>query len=312
MRFIDAYFYRPNFFQKCLAFLLLPISLLYLLIATLRRKMSPFKDFNLPIISVGNLVAGGSGKTPFIIEIANHYSKVAVISRGYKRKSKGLQVVSEWGEILCNQSQAGDEAFLIAKSLKKASVIVCEKREIAIKKAKDMGAEIIFLDDGFRFNYKKLNILLKPQLQPFFSFPIPSGIYRENPKLYQTADLLIEEGKDYQREVNLKNPTSAMLLVTAIANPSRLDAYLPQVVGKVILQDHSDFDPKFLVKKMKDLNATSLLVTQKDAVKLEQYNFNLSLLELKLKISSEVYSQIDRYIQNYYPDIKEHNPTKIR
>ena len=164
MRFIDSYFYSPSFAQKLLSFALLPISLIYALSATLRRKCARYHDFGLPIVSVGNLIVGGSGKTPFIIEIARSYPHSAIISRGYKRQSKGLVVVSHNGEILCTQPQAGDEAYLLAKSLPNSSVIVSKNRKQAIQKAKELGAQCVFLDDGFRFHFKKLNILLALEL----------------------------------------------------------------------------------------------------------------------------------------------------
>lgn len=296
MRFVDSYFYKPNFLQKSLAILLLPLSLLYFILSILRRKLSKFQDFGIPIISVGNLIAGGSGKTPFIIATAKNYEKVAIITRGYKRKSKGLVVVSQWGKILVSAKEAGDEAYLIAKSLKNASIIACKNRIKAIEKAKEMGALCIFLDDGFRFNFKKLNILLKPKLEPYFRFCIPSGIYRENPNLYTQADLLIQEGKDYKRHVRLKNETQRMILLTAIANPSRLDSFLPNVIDKIYLPDHSDFNIQKLKKILEEKQATSLLVTQKDAVKLEDANLPLSILELELEISPFITEGIHQYI----------------
>lgn len=300
MRWIDAYFYQPTFFQKILSFLLLPISLLYAIGSLVRLKVGRFYDFEMPIISVGNLVAGGSGKTPFIIEVARQYDKVAVVSRGYKRRSKGLVVVSQWGEIKVSQDQAGDEPYLIAKELKNASVIVCKDRIQAIKEAKSMGAKIIFLDDGFRFAFKKLNIILRPLLQPYFPFCLPSGIYRELPLFYKNADILVQEGKDYVREVKIESPTSRMLLLTAIANPSRLDAFLPKgVVGKVTLSDHSTFESAFLESKMREFNATSLLVTSKDEVKLLEKGFCLSVMRLKLNIHSDILDTITQYIESY-------------
>ncbi len=301
MRFIDRYFYHPNFLQKILSIVLLPFSILYLIASTLRRKCSFYQDFGIPIISVGNLVAGGSGKTPFIIEAAKDFDHVAIISRGYKRKSKGLALVSLRGKILLSEEMAGDEAYLIASKLKHATVIVCNKRDLAIKKAKELGCKGVFLDDGFRFCYKKLNILLKPQLKPYFNFCLPSGIYRENPKLYASADLLVEEGKDYTREVSLQHPTKRMLLVTAIANPSRLDSFLctltkDEIVGKITFGDHSRFDEDYLAKKMQEHHATSLLVTQKDAVKMLDFQLPLSVLELRLHISPKVMQKISHYL----------------
>lgn len=302
MRFVDSYFYRPNFFQKCLSIVLLPISILYGVSATLRRVLSKafgLRDFGMPIVSVGNLVVGGSGKTPFIIEVAREFDNVAVISRGYKRKSKGLLVVSHNGEIVCKQVEAGDEAFLIAKSLPNATVIVCKNRAKAIEEAKNLGAKCIFLDDGFRFAFKKLNILLQPKLSPYFPFVLPSGIYREMPYLYKSADLLVLEGRDYDREVVVENQTQRMLLLTAIANPSRLEEYLPAVIGKVFLSDHSRFDEGFLRAQIDKHNATSLLVTSKDEVKLQDMGFELSVLRLKLHIDSQILRQIREYITNY-------------
>ncbi|WP_104721643.1 tetraacyldisaccharide 4'-kinase [Helicobacter mesocricetorum] len=298
MRGIEHYFYAPSFWQKALAIILLPISALYCGIATLKRGFAKYEDFGIPIISVGNLVIGGSGKSPFILEVAKEYSKVCIILRGYGRKSKGLKVVSVNGEILEDSNNAGDEAIMIAKALKNASVIVCENRKKAILEAKKMGVDIIFLDDGFRFNFKKLNIVLQPKLEPYFNFCIPSGGYRERKAAYKKADILIKEGVDYKREVKLVNPTKKMLLLTAIANPSRLDEYLPDVVGKIVLKDHSYFDKAKILEEYTRLEATSLLVTQKDIPKLESFGLPLSVLQLEMIISPEVKQSIRGYIAN--------------
>lgn len=341
MRFIDSYFYRPNFLQKCLAIALLPISFLYFLAATIRRKSAKFYDFGIPIISVGNLIAGGSGKTPFLQEIALFLSEsrgestqkspresseshpesknrphIAIVSRGYKRKSKGMLTVSLEGAIQTTQENAGDEAFMLAKNLNFATIIVAKDRRRGILRAIELGAKVILLDDGFRFNFKKLNIVLSPQLRPFFRLPLPSGIYRENPfwrpkngnfcgnncgESVESRgdfcnDLSLEEGRDYQRKVSVESPTARMLLCTAIANPSRLEAFLPpNVVDKIALPDHARFDLAFLRRRFEETSATSLLVTQKDAVKLEDCGLPLSILRLKIHINEEVKRRILGY-----------------
>ncbi|RDU59306.1 tetraacyldisaccharide 4'-kinase [Helicobacter marmotae] len=299
MRWIDAYFYRPNLWQKALSIAFLPISLLYAMLSLVRRKCARYHNFHIPIISVGNLIVGGSGKTPFIIESARHFERVCVVSRGYKRASKGLVVVSEWGKILCSQAQAGDEPYLLARELKNASVIVSKNRAQAIQKAKEMGAKIVFLDDGFRFNYAKFNILLFPLLKPYFPLCLPSGMYREIPSAYKEADLLVYEGRDYRREVNIESPTPRMLLLTAIANPARLDEFLPPVVGKITLQDHAQFDKTFLQNMIEKYNATSLLVTSKDEVKLLDSGFRLSVMRLNLKLEEHILESIKAYIHNF-------------
>lgn len=298
MRFIDRYFYKPNLLHICLAFILLPISLFYLIVATLRRKCAKYYDFKIPIISVGNLIVGGSGKTPFLCEIAKDFDNVAVISRGYKRKSKGLLLVSKNGEICATQEQSGDEAYLIALTLKNASVIVSKDRVAGILEAQKMGAKIIFLDDGFRFNFKKLSIVLSPKLEPFFKLPLPSGIYRENP--FAKGDLMLKEGIDYTREVGVESPTARMLLLTAIANPARLDEFLPKgVIGKILLKDHAVFDLEALRTEFKRTGATSLLVTRKDFVKLSDCDLPLSILSLKIHIDSRILTRIKEFVESY-------------
>lgn len=298
MRFIDRYFYKPNFLHICISCILLPLSLFYLIVATLRRKCAKYYDFKIPIISVGNLIVGGTGKTPFLCEIAKNFNNVAVISRGYKRKSKGLVVVSKNGKICATQEQSGDEAYLIALTLKNASVIVSKDRVAGILEAKRLGAKIIFLDDGFRFNFKKLSIVLSPKLEPFFKLPLPSGIYRENP--FAKGDLMLKEGIDYTRKVGVENASARMLLLTAIANPARLNEFLPQgIIGKILLKDHARFDLEALRAEFRRKGATSLLVTRKDFVKLQKCELPLSILELRLHIKDSIKRRICEYIENY-------------
>ncbi|MGL2405381.1 tetraacyldisaccharide 4'-kinase [Helicobacter pylori] len=304
--FLERYFYDPTLLQKGLIFALYPFSLIYQGIATLKRKMAKKRDFKIPLISIGNLIAGGSGKTPFILEIAPRYQEVAVVSRGYQRDSKGLVVVSVKGNILVPQKTAGDEAYLLALNLKQASVIVSEKRELGVLKALELGSKIVFLDDGFRFNFNQFNALLKPKVPPYYPFCLPSGLYRESIKSYKEAHLVVTEDKDYKRITSISNPTKRMLLVTAIANPSRLDAFLPkEVVKKLYFRDHAPFNLKLLEKEFYQNNATSLLVTSKDRVKLQDCNLPLSVLDLKLEICPKVLEEIDRYILSYPYNIKE-------
>ncbi|MFP6100066.1 tetraacyldisaccharide 4'-kinase [Helicobacter pylori] len=304
--FLERYFYDPTLLQKGLIFALYPFSLIYQGIATLKRRTAKKRDFKIPLISIGNLIAGGSGKTPFILEIAPRYQEVAVVSRGYQRDSQGLVVVSVKGNILVPQKTAGDEAYLLALNLKQASVIVSEKRELGVLKALELGSKIVFLDDGFRFNFNQFNALLKPKVPPYYPFCLPSGLYRESIKSYKEAHLVVTEDKDYKRITSITNPTKRMLLVTAIANPSRLDAFLPkEVVKKLYFRDHALFDLELLEKEFHNNNATSLLVTSKDLVKLQDCKLPLSVLDLKLEIDPKILERIDHYILSYPCNTKE-------
>jgi tetraacyldisaccharide 4'-kinase len=266
----------------------------------LRRVFTPKKDYNIPIISIGNLTVGGSGKTPFVIQLASQYSNSYIISRGYGRESRGLIEVSRRGEILTDVFKSGDEPMLMAKSLPNASVIVSENREIAIDLAKRGGAEVIFLDDGFnRVNIKKFDILLSPQDIKNF-MPFPAGPFREFIFMKFVADLNVVENSDFKRIVTIENPTDRMLLVTAISNPKRLEPFLPDtIIDRVYFKDHAYFNELELQKKMSSSNASSLLITQKDEVKMLDFNLSFSVMKLELQIKNEIFDKIDKYIEEY-------------
>ena len=162
-------------------------------------------EFGVPVISIGNLIVGGSGKTPFAIYLAKNRDNVCVILRGYGRVSKGLHVVSKHGRILENVEISGDEAMLLAQALPRATVIVSIDRAEAIKKAKEMGCKLIILDDGFsKVNIKKFDILLRPKKEPENVFCLPSGGYREPKMMYSVANMVLKEGIDFQRFVTYK------------------------------------------------------------------------------------------------------------
>ena len=132
---LENYLFFPNSFQKILSYLLLPLSFIYLLVILFKRLKASKIDFNIPIVSVGNLTIGGSGKTPITIELAKNFKDVCVILRGYGRESKGLFVVSLKGEIKVDVKTSGDEAMLLASTLKNATIIVSEDR-VEAKKSK--------------------------------------------------------------------------------------------------------------------------------------------------------------------------------
>ena len=296
--FFEKLFLAPKLYHYFFIFLLSPFSLLYGIVMLIRRLTADREVFSLPIISVGNLIAGGSGKTPFVIALASRYPGTMIISRGYGRQSSGLIVVSRDGEILTNVRESGDEAMLMARSLPECSVIVSEDRKLAIRKAIQEGAEQIILDDGFsRVDIDKFEILLEPA-RIVNSLPFPAGPFREFSFCSKYADLVLKEERDFRRKVTLSNPGKRMLLVTAIANPQRLDPYLPkEVIDKYYLHDHAYFDEKELLERFKANDADSLLVTEKDEVKISGFKLPLSIMRLKLEIDSTIFNKIDEYLQ---------------
>jgi len=295
---VERYLFSPTPFQKLISFFLLPITLIYCFLSFLKRVFETPKDFNIPIVSVGNLIVGGSGKTPITIELAKRYDDACIVLRGYKRKSKGLVIVSQKGDIKCDIKTSGDEAMLLAQSLPNATVIVSEDRKKAIIKAKELGCKVVFLDDGFsKFSIKKFDLLIKPDIK-LLPFCLPSGAYRFSPSNYKKADMVLEENRDFKRVVEIENQTKNMILLTAISKPKRLLNYLPYQMPTIFLPDHSEFSKEFIESLIKRYNPSSILTTSKDAVKLKSYNLNLSILKLNIDIDPKKIETIDKYIRN--------------
>jgi tetraacyldisaccharide 4'-kinase len=248
----------------------------------------------IPVVSVGNLTVGGTGKTPVVIELARHFDKPAIVLRGYGRKSKGMVVVKDKTTILCDVSRSGDEAMLYAESLPSATVIVSEIRERAIAEAISMGCSVIFLDDGYgKHAIEKLDLVIAvPTPNPFC---LPSGAYRERLWRGKKA-IVVMERVAFQRSVSIKNPTERMVLVTAIARPERLDPYLPEGIEKVYFEDHHYFVQGELERIIKQYDATSLLVTSKDFVKMSSFKLNFSLLDLSVVLDETLISTVKEYV----------------
>jgi len=251
------------------------------------------EDFDIDIISIGNLSVGGSGKTPLVTALASNYDNVAIILRGYGRKSSGLFVVSDGEKILCDVEISGDEAMIYAQKLKSTVVIVSEDRKKAITKAKEMGVKLIFLDDAYsKHNIKKLDLLI--EVKSLNDSCLPSGPFRE--KLWDSKEaVVLKDGIDFKRNVELKDKCDKMSLVTAIARPSRLDEFLPDVVSKNYFEDHHFFVKEELQNILNQDKSDSLLVTYKDYVKVQDFGLPLSLLDLEVKVENKVFETINNY-----------------
>lgn len=290
---VEEYFYNPTPIQKIVSFLLLPLSWLYCFTVYTLFKSKKALDYGVDIVSVGNLTVGGSGKTPLVTALALEYENVAVILRGYGRQSKGLVVVKDKENILCDVVMSGDEAMIYAHKLPNAIVIVSEDRKIAINKAKEMGAKLIFLDDAYsKHDIKKLDLVIEVKSKN--GSCLPSGPYRE--RVWDSKEcVILQDGIDFKRGVELKGKCDKMSLVTAIARPSRLDEYLPEVVNKNYFEDHHLFTKMELEEILKRDKADALLVTYKDFVKMQSFGLPLSLLDLEMQVEKRVFELIDNY-----------------
>jgi tetraacyldisaccharide 4'-kinase len=178
--------------------LLLPFAFLYGLIISLRNILykSNFigsTDFEIPVISIGNLSVGGTGKTPFaemLIEILAGY-QVAVLSRGYKRKSTGYVSVRSSS----TSKEVGDEPLMIKLKYPHVIVSVGEQRVFAIPRllSEHPQTQVILLDDAFQHQSVRpdINILLTTYDAPFWKDHIlPLGTLREFPSGKKRANII--------------------------------------------------------------------------------------------------------------------------
>ncbi|HPR30778.1 MAG TPA: tetraacyldisaccharide 4'-kinase [Prolixibacteraceae bacterium] len=269
-------------------YLLYPFSLLYGLLVSIRNFLYDSKilhphSFRVPVISVGNLTVGGTGKTPhaeYLISLLSKEFRVAYLSRGYKRKTRGFQLATLQSTYL----DIGDEAVQIKQKFPDIMVAVCEKREKGIRHLIDRitpGAEVILLDDAFQHRSVEpdINILLIDYTRPVFDdHLLPVGRLREParsryranliiytkcpPKLSPIEQRIIKSGLDirpYQdlffTRIGYGEITPAekglslfaddmrnysVLLVTGIAHPMPLLEYLQGQVGQIVLKKYPD------------------------------------------------------------------------
>jgi tetraacyldisaccharide 4'-kinase len=166
-----------------------------------RYRSGRFKThrLNAPVISIGNLTVGGTGKTPCTAFIANflkaHGLQVAILSRGYKRQSKGLVEVSNSTEILCDAARAGDEPYLLAQLCPGVRVVVNADRYEAGKWLEaQTKIDVFLLDDGYQHVqlHRELNLLLLDGEDPVGNGQVlPSGKLREPLEELARAEVVI-------------------------------------------------------------------------------------------------------------------------
>ena len=180
--------------------LLFPFSLIYGVIISIRNfcydsAIFKSKEYDFPVICIGNLSAGGTGKTPHTEYIIGHLRpnfKIATLSRGYGRKTRGYRLADSSD----NAKSIGDEPFQIFQKFNDVYVAVAEKRREGIKKLRELSSppEIIVLDDAFQHRSVKpgLNILLTDYSKLYNTDVIlPSGRLREWKSGAKRADVII-------------------------------------------------------------------------------------------------------------------------
>ncbi|MFQ6609466.1 MAG: tetraacyldisaccharide 4'-kinase [Fidelibacterota bacterium] len=190
----------PKFFQWCLA----PLAVTYGIVIEIRnylynRRIFETIRFSVPVISVGNLTVGGTGKTPMVIFLANliqnQSRSVGIVSRGYGRKSTGTVIVHDGSKICASPQDAGDEPWLMASVLSAVPVIVDEDRCRGIQKQiDDFGVDIVLLDDAYQHRRagRDVDILLFNANEPIENYQLlPMGRLREPLRETRRAGIII-------------------------------------------------------------------------------------------------------------------------
>jgi len=185
-----------------------------------------------PVISVGNLSVGGTGKTPFVIHLVERLRNLAapkklnigVVSRGYKGKAKNTLLVADRRRVLEEFNRAGDEPVLIAQSSKGTVVVVDRKRYRGARFAvNDMKVKLVLLDDGFQHRqlHRDLDIVLLDASNPLGNKRVlPAGFLREPVSALKRADIIVlskARGDDEElteRALRLKDLLNKPVVVT--------------------------------------------------------------------------------------------------
>jgi tetraacyldisaccharide 4'-kinase len=155
-----------------------------------------------PVVSVGNLTVGGTGKTPAVLRAVETLVELghrpAVVSRGYRRRTRGVQVVADTASIRLEPEDGGDEPFLLARHLRGVPVVVGANRHDAAELAvRRFGATAIVLDDGFQHRtlVKDLEIVMARACRPWGNGKLlPAGPLREPLAALARADLVVATG----------------------------------------------------------------------------------------------------------------------
>lgn len=286
--------------MKYLRLLLFPVAIIYGLVVVIRNwcyDMGWFKSrgFELPVISVGNLDVGGAGKTPmteYLIRLLKSDYKLATLSRGYGRETKGYHIATSQSQA----SEVGDEPAQLKRKFPEVNVTVCEDRVAGAEKLQGAN-DIIILDDAYQhraikpgfslllFDYKQLtgiNLLLpagnrrelfygRKRADVIIVTKCPSGLdlgaqeeVRKKLNLYPRQQLFFAGiaymplQKDGQpTDVQIGNDTTVFLL-TGIANPAPMVQYIAQSTAQIIQHkypDHHRFSLKNIAKLADDVKA---------------------------------------------------------
>ena len=212
-------------------YLLLPISQLFKIMVQLRNKLYNIKILStmkskLPVISIGNIQVGGTGKTPFVITLAqqliNNNINPLIITRGYKRNTTKQIILNHINEY--SVQEVGDEPYYIKQMLSTVTIIIDHNKKKAIKKANEMNnIDCIILDDGYQSRYiqRDVDIVLINTKQPAHCLTMmPAGWLREPLVNLDRADFIYTTKGKHPSHRFLEHYNSKCLDLSTSRSPS--------------------------------------------------------------------------------------------
>ncbi len=323
MKRLDYYWSSINF----VSILLLPLASFFCLISLIRKylyRLGVLKSYKapLPVVVIGNITVGGTGKTPLIIELVKQLQvqgrKPGVISRGYGGNAKSWpQVVNE----VTSAEKVGDEPQLIFQHTACPLVVGPDRQQDIELLLKKFDCDVILSDDGLQHYALQRDIeiaVVDAQKRFGNGFCLPSGPLRESVSRLQQVDMVLLNGGAEQDmaftmqatqcvSVGLEKSNSLSLnsfsgktvhAVAGIGNPDRFFLMLKAHNIKVIPHSFEDH----YIYKQSDLNFNDdlpVLMTEKDAIKCMQFTLlNHWSVPVDIKLTKSAQSRIDQIWQN--------------
>ena len=324
-RFIQKHLYK----RSVLSYLLFPFSLVYMFVGYLKRRLFVGnKVGSIPIIGVGSIVSGGTGKTPLTLFLAKYLSKkgkkTAIITRGYKGSLGSKSVVVDKNSPL---QLVGDEAKMLFVKLPEVPIVVGRNRakSIQIINSKFPKTDFIIADDVFQNGKIKRAfdiVVFSSNGGVGNGFVLPAGILRESLTACKYADLIVIVGKDKKLQKRLcrfnKNivygdirvvgffdlagkrvevqalKSKQIALVSAIGNPKSFEQTITSLGLKFeehfALDDHST-SYKRALQRIKKMKADFIITTEKDFVKMDKPPRNLLVCRVKLQMDEDILNE---------------------
>jgi tetraacyldisaccharide 4'-kinase len=265
-----------------------------------------------PVISIGNISVGGSGKTPFVIALGELLKQRGiaydVLSRGYGRTSKGIAVVDPLG----SPAEFGDEPLLIAQKLRMPVIVGPDRYQAGLLAEKQFPSKLHLLDDGFQHRrlHRDFDIVLLPAADQNGTL-LPVGRLREPLSALKRADaIVLPDFPDRtvpamrvwlaSRHIDISKPGGKLIAFCGIARPGQffdaLKTAQHEIAGTIAFADHHRYEQRDidrLLELKKQAGADGFVTTEKDVINLQAFSMPVQpLLIARLRVELESPEQV--------------------